>query len=323
MDSNQQEILKKIIEACQVEQKEITSEKVERLDKLLVKLNKITTQKRSYVDEEGASRTYYTIGGSSYLEAYKLVIEVLDILRGTSLEIVIQKYEKGKLVVYKGKEIDLVLKNNGSRRQIEYDLKASADKIKAIAVNEAFQKHYENFRNIANEHIKHTWAAPKENSKKRLYGRANEGHITEAYQRHLILRHGTDDFNNFSAEKLSIPEVIILLYYSLGNTPWYKQGDIGYLQVKQNNTYLASYSSIGNAIRQLQALFDAETFDVNEFNKAFTASDQDQITDYLDLPKEKLEKIIDEVMKNNRINKDLTKRGLRIDIEETRGAWKK
>lgn len=315
MDSFQKEILEEIIKNCRRGAKDVSKKDVLMLQKLLTELKELVDN--SYDQSKQSNMEFWTNKGFSdvrkfrgtqtevYPKALHLITQILDIMRGEPLMITIQKYENGVLTTYTGKESDLVLVTNTKYQQVEYDLKASIDKLKKVeSVNNSYVNHFVQFSNIANEHIKKKRSYSAKTKKTSWRAKINGGHITEAFQRHIIMRHRglINDESEIYDEDISVPEVMILLYYSLGNTGWWQQGDIGYMQVKQiNNARLASLKSIATVGTKIISMFEEEHFDYDTFNRMFTQQDQEEMTDYKKLGKEKLNELIDIIYNNPNI----------------------
>lgn len=313
MERDEELILKDIIKACRDSVKPVRKEEIKRLQELLDKLNKVVTNKVDpYTGLDEKAREYwsnarlnnaYIVKGITYPELLEIVTEILDILRGIPLEILIQKTQRNKqgqitnITVYRGKETNLKTKNY--QGDVQYDLTESLKNFKKIEkANQSFINHYSQFYNIAQEHIKSTRAQTKYKQKWRK--KINEGNIVEAFQRHMQIKHMQDNIETSSFNDTIIPrDVIVLLYYTIGNVPWWQQGDIGYLQVKANNLKLASQISVKRVASKLKDMFkDLEHFDVKEFNEIFTAKDQQQMVSFDDLAEEEQNKLIDIIVKD-------------------------
>ena len=179
---------------------------------------------------------------------------------------------------------------------------ASLKELEKIEIaNEAYIKHYSQFYNLANQHIKSTRSHSSSTGWRK---KVNEGNIVEAYQRHMQMKHkflesldSQPNLVDFTAQ-----EILILLYYSVGNTPWWEQGDIGYNQIKAiNNTRLASDASIRRVATKILDMFsDFSKFDVKEFNEMFTAHDQDQLIDIYELADKEIEDLLKKIKSTGR-----------------------
>ena len=306
-----EDILKDIISACRQSKDEITKEDIKELNKQLNYLKKAVSKKemevneksREYwekakmgsahfihgLDNQGKRSTEKGSYGATLSNVLEAITKILDILRGEPLTITIQKVQRNskgeiiKIETYKGKESDLTLKYNSKYKQVEYDLEKSAKALEKIEdANNAYVDHYANFYKIANEHIKSTRS---KSSAKGWRKKVNEGNIVEAYQRHLKMKHSLTNETNIDlySDDFTVQEILILLYYSVGNTPWWQQGDIGYNQIKNaNNLRLASEASIQRVASKILDLFSKPSnFDVKEFNEIFTAQDQEEIQELL------------------------------------------
>ena len=313
------ELLKEIVKTCRNAIEPIKQEEIAELKLLLQELNNRVTDKldifsgqteksRETWERAGLEKSYLTRG--SYSELLEIITKILDILRGRPLEIVIQKIQrdsKGEIkdiTIYKGKESQLATKTVGKFQQVQYDLDSSIKNLEKIErANEVFKRHYSQFYNIAQEHIKSVRSGKGNQWRKKI----NEGNIVEAFQRHMQLKHMDDNIETMTlSEKINPVDVIVSLYYSIGNIPWWQQGDIGYLQVKANNLKLASWTSIRRVATKLKEMFkDIEHFDFEEFNKMFTAHDQKQMVDFSELAEDEQQNIIKQI-KNNPNFKNIT-----------------
>lgn len=331
-----EDVLKDIISACRQTKDEIAQEDIKELNNQLDFLKKAVSKKEMETNEKskeywekakmGSARFIHGLNAQgerstekgSYGETLTNVLEaitkILDILRGEPLTITIQKIQRdseGKIIkieTYKGRESDLTLKYNGKYKQVEYDLEKSAKALEKIEdSNNAYVNHYANFYRIANEHIKSTRSKYSSTGWKK---KVNEGNIVEAYQRHLKMKHSLSSETNIDlySNDFTVQEVLILLYYSVGNTPWWQQGDIGYNQIKNaNNLKLASETSIQRVASKILDLFShPSTFDVKEFNEVFTAKDQDQLINFSELEEKEIDRLLEDIEKTGRF-KGVTK----------------
>jgi len=311
-----EDVIKNIVSLCRQGVKEITQQDIKELKVQLGILQKIVSTHEEEQQEKsaeywnkaklGTSYFFRSISedgiGSSYTAALEAITKILDILRGEPLTITIQKVQRDSsgniigITTYTGREQDLTTRFNSKYNQVEYDLNASLNALKKTeSTNLAVIQHYANFYNIANEHIKSTRSSASRTGWKK---RVNEGNIVEAYQRHLKMKHMSEDLTPDSVyDDFSVPEVMILLYYSVGNTPWWQQGDIGYNQIKAaNNAKLASATSIRRVAAKILQIFSQENeFDIKEFNEMFTAQDQDQLTDISKLNNSEINNLLKEV----------------------------
>lgn len=313
----EKDVLQEIIQACRQSTEEVTKEDIELLKEQLEVLKQVISQKQEAQNEKSAEYwakaklgiSYYFKGnmGESHTRALEAITNILDILRGESLMITIQKVQrnsKGEIIgitTYRGKESKLTTRYNTKYKQVEYDLEASLDELEKIEeANKAYIEHYSKFYNLANQHIKSTRSHASSTGWRK---KVNEGNIVEAYQRHMQMKHkelglkAQSYLDDFTAQ-----DILILLYYSVGNTPWWEQGDIGYNQIKvANNTRLASASSIRRVATKILEMFsDYSKFDVNEFNQLFTAHDQDQLTDISELSDNEINNLLNEIKATGR-----------------------
>lgn len=249
----------------------------------------------------------------SYEQMFRTCSDILNILRSYSLDEGIQlvvikssgKDDNGETHftnVYFGdehtlKDIKAVQetftdKKTNEKKVIEKITYVTTDKsltkmysgtgMKEAVENSLFGKHYNEFKNLINDDR-------LKNLKKRYGGSGgsiNEGHITEAYMRHLYFKHKITEISrevidNFNpTDKITPQEFAIQLYYSINNDAWYTGGDIFKMQIKGDNKKLASLMSVKAVC---SALFDLiqdmhsnkkNKFDVKRFNSLFTQEDQ-------------------------------------------------
>lgn len=315
------EIVQEIVNVCREGKQEATKEEIAALKEQLDIISSYMSEKeevvnkksQAYWDAAKLGRSYYLKGAKriTYPKVLEAITKILDILRGQPLEIVIQKVERknGEIVgitTYKGKESNLITKYNAKARQVEYDLEASKQYLeKEEKATQAYVNHYSNFYKIANAHIKSTRShASKTGWRRRL----NEGNIVEAFQRHMSITHPNADFQEQYTDKFNDKEVIILLYESAGNVPWWEQGDLGYLQVKANNVRLSSEVSIRRVATKLLSYFnDLESFNKEEFYQLFTAKDISSMTDTDKWTKEQIDAYLLKEVAESGLFKDINK----------------
>ena len=260
-----------------------------------------------YSVKDGWNNYLYRIQSvENYPKALHLITEILDLVRGEPLILEVYKInrnDKGhvaSITRYIGKESNVGLKNvtmkyNDSITEEVHFLKDNLEKQKII--DKAFLKHYENFENLAYIHF-------HKHEKEKKYANFNEGHIIEAYKRHIVWNN--DD--NYT-DKLSKKHVAIMLYYSMNSTGWWKGGDIGYIQMKGNNTRLATQKSIRMVANKLIQMYkNPSTFTPEEFHKMFTANTIEEMAEYKKLSKKTLEDLLSSELKN------LSKDNVKIEI---------
>lgn len=310
------DILKTIIEMCREGKKEVLSSEIVELKKQLDILKNLLSKTQEEASEKSAEywerakmgKSFFIKGKmeKSYPLALDAITKILDILRGEDLTITIQKVQRNskgeiiKITTYTGREQDLITKYNSKYKQVEYDLDESLKYLKEVEEkNKAVINHYANFYKIAMEHTKSTRSSTSHTGWRK---RVNEGNIVEAYQRHLKMKHMTQELTENTIDDFTTPEVMILLYYSVGNVPWWKQGDIGYNQIKAvNNAKLASASSIRRVATKIIQLFSEEMeFDIKEFNELFTAQDQEQLLDISELTETEVKELLKEIKATGR-----------------------
>lgn len=244
-----------------------------------------------YSAYEGWNSILYRIKSvNNYTLALHLITEILDLIRGEPLIIEVYKIERDaennitSMKKYIKKESELALQ----QRKIKYG-KSFHEEIHYLQssleeqeiVDKAFIKHYETFERLAKQNFQ------KHKGEKR-YTNFNEGHIIEAYQRHLIWDRDTDYRDPITKKK-----VAIMLYYSMNSTGWWKSGDVGYTQIKGDNTRLATQKSIRMVANKLIQMYqNPETFTPEEFQKMFTSNELDEIADYEKLSKRTLNDLL-------------------------------
>lgn len=311
------ETLEEIVQYCRNTKEKINDEQLRELEEQLSILQEIVTNKeityseksKEYWDKAKMDKAYY-LGGTGedietlYTKALHAITSILDILRGEPLTITVQKImrnSKNEIVdiqIIQGKEKDLSLKYNSKFKSIEYDLETTKENLLNIQkANKAYIHHYAEFYEMADEFISRTRSGKKNHWRKRV----NEGHIVEAFQRHMSMRHNAMEANNtIYLDKINKRDLIILLYYSIGNTPWWQQGDIGYMQIKANNLQLASISSIQRVATKILQLFSSENFNALEFRDLFTAKDQKELLDITKLTEKELNELYKEIKDDKR-----------------------
>lgn len=220
-------------------------------------------------------------------ELFQVCSEILSILRNKKVLkqdlVVYRQQADGSINIYYGKESNLpnakkVKGDSDSEwaEQIRYVVKDFKDKnqmIKASA-DSLFVSHYENFKKIATGHHQATTSL----NSKYIANEFNNGHIIEAFQRHLRYQHdileiSEDVINNFNPldKNISPQLVVINLWYSINSSPWYTGGDVDFLQVKGNNPTLASVLSVHEvASKLLYWVHNRTQFSAEDFNKMFT-----------------------------------------------------
>lgn len=315
------EIVQEIVNVCREGKQEATKEEIAALKEQLDIISSYMSEKEEVVNEKSQAywdaaklgRSYYLKGAKriTYPKVLEAITKILDILRGQPLEIVIQKIERqnGEIVgitTYKGKESSLITKYNSKTKQVEYDLETSKQYLeKEEKATQAYVNHYSNFYKIANAHIKSTRSHVSRTGWRR---KLNEGNIVEAFQRHMNMTHSNADFQEQYTDKFNDKEVIILLYQSAGNVPWWEQGDLGYLQVKANNVRLASEISIRRVATKLLSYFDdLENFNKEEFYQLFTAKDISSMTDTDKWTKEQIDAYLLKEAAESGLFKDINK----------------
>lgn len=260
--------------------------KLEKLKKLFDLRTGTTNNLDYYSTNKGWSQYLYKIKkDTDYTKALHLITEILDLIRGEPLILKVQKIQKdenGKVIQindYEGKEseVDLSIRNKESeyKKEIHYQFNKLK---KQVITDKAFLQHYENFEKIANEHFK--------------YKKFNEGHIIEAYQRHLYYVQHSERYS----EDIPVPHVAIMLYYSMNSTGQQKGGDILFSQIKGENTQLATQMSIIAVASKLIEIYRMpEKFDLQSFNKLFKVEIQEEMADYEKLKDYTIDQLLKEI----------------------------
>lgn len=242
---------------------------------------------------------------------FHIITEILDIIRGTPLKLQVLNMNTGYfLEVDESKSNSYYFKSDYGN-QMNYSLtelsKIAKEEeenakdertVQKFKVGESFQKHYKNFEKILMENVRET---EKKNKKGEPYKSINEGHITEAFMRHLYWQHpdfrkeiSSDDTNYFS-EDLNNPmmrqQMYIALYYSIGSDAWWTGGDIGLFQIKGDNRKLASSFSVRVVASKLLSLYNAKKnkLDMKSFIEIFTRDQRAELTNPGDVTEEVLE----------------------------------
>lgn len=230
----------------------------------------------------------------NYTKALHLITEILDILRGEPLQLDVYKVEKndkGKTISithYHGKEADVSLITSKTKygknfvEEIQY-IKENLEKNEIF--DEAFVRHYDKFETVAMGFQK---------SKN-----FNQGHIIEAYQRHLYVVQHSDKFS----DRLTKKHVAIMLYYSTKNAPWWTGGDVGMSQIKNyNNQRLASQKSIRMVANRLITMAQNPDTFVSDFKKIFTQQELEDMIDPENLSQYSLNELLEGKLKRFNIN---------------------
>ena len=125
--SDEKKILEKIIQGCRNSIKQINEKDIKEIQEQLKILKDLLSTKeiidskksKDYWEKAKLGGGYFLKGERSYEKALHAITKILDILRGETLTITIQKIQrnsKGDIVditTYKGKESSLIVKNNG------------------------------------------------------------------------------------------------------------------------------------------------------------------------------------------------------------------
>lgn len=247
----------------------------------------------------------------SWEKIFKICSEILDVMRTGRLDehlrITVYSTDKNKQLtrVYQGEERSLDLKPvkeeyevDGilkTREFLQYTLNECKLEISKVQKESLFAKHFNNFRKaiLTSESLK----------EKKESNQVNEGHIIEAFQRHLYFNHQIlnlkeEDFNNaalWSDNPIDHQQALINLYYSINSDAWYSGGDVLNIQVKGSNRRIASLMSIKVVASKLLSIaLHYENFNVNNFKKLFTQGELDKMT--LEDPEDLANKTVDELV---------------------------
>lgn len=257
---------------------------ISKLDKL-INYNKATQNTSKYYSTKAGWNEvlYQRRENKTGQELFQVCSEILSILRSNAVLdqdlVVYRQQDDGSINIYYGKESKLpnakevARKNNSDwAQQIQYVVK-DLEKIN-VSANSNFVSHYENFKKIATGQHQATTSL----SSKYMAKKFNMGHVIEAFQRHLFYQHkiseiSKDVINNFNpADKDISPQIVIInLWYSINSDAWYTGGDVGFLQIKGNNSTLASAISVREvASKLLYWIHNRTQFSADDFNKMFT-----------------------------------------------------
>lgn len=284
---------------------ELAIQKLEELSNLFdLSDQNMYENKSSYYSAKAGWNSYlYRIKSvQTYPKALHLITEILDLMRGQPLLLEVYKIERNpnggidSIKKFVGKESEVQLKQKktqygGSFSEEIHYLKQSLEQQEIV--DKAFIKHFENFENLAKAHYQ------KHNKEKR-YANFNEGHIIEAYQRHIVWNNDTD-----YTDRISRKQVAIMLYYSMNSTGWWQGGDVGYTQIKGDSTRLATQKSIRMVANKLIQMYkNPATFTPEEFHRMFSVKDLEEMAEYQKLAKRSLKNLLQNELKNLDISVD-------------------
>lgn len=217
-------------------------------------------------------------------KVFTACMEILEFLRGEqNQEILIFKTnDKGEINIFTGKESTVNIVRD-SYNNINYYLKD----LKQIKTNNAFINHYNNFKNLTKKYYFEEERESK--GKKYMASNFNEGHVYEAFTRHLYYQHNikilTQEIidNSDWTEPFDEKNILISLWYATRNEAWYTGGDVGNFQVKYyNNRKITTYFSLLAVVNKLYDYYK-NGFDINDFDKRFTQKQLDDMTKELDM----------------------------------------
>ena len=226
-----------------------------------------------------------------YAKAFQIVEKILDLIRGDDITIEVfsvYRDQNNAITSMKSssrKESSAKLITNKEKATVEY-VKQSLKK--EIEYDEAFINHYTQFENVAKKRnfIKKVGKNKRTN--------INQGHIIEAYRRHLMwVKHTKDNNDPYVTDA---KHVAIMLWYSVNSTGWWVGGDVGYTQVKaENNPRVATTKSIRNVASVLLEMYhNPEQFDPQRFKMLFTKQELDDMSDYDEMYRKPLKEIFDQ-----------------------------
>lgn len=305
------------------QQKVVTAlrKNISKLDKLINYNKVIQNASKYYSTEAGWNEVLYEKRkNKTDQELFQVCSEILSILRSKAVLdqdlVVYRQQDDGSINIYYGKESKLpnakeVAGDNDSdwAQQIQYAVK-DLKKIKASA-DSNFVSHYENFKKIATGQHQATTSL----SSKYMANKFNNGHVIEAFQRHLYYQHeiskiSKDVINNFNPTDKDIsPQVVVVnLWYSINSDAWYTGGDVGFLQIKGDNSTLASAISVREvASKLLYWVYNRTQFSADDFNRMFTQGTLDDMLneDLQNIAKRNLDKLIEEIGQKSGGGKEL------------------
>lgn len=279
----------------------VSKESIKKLNNLFIRLKKMLEDERRteksknnlsyYNSEKGWSDFLYQLKDQKdYIELFNICSEILDIIRydDPSQEIeltVFSVFDDGRINLYVGKETSFTTsigkedyKYNGEKKTrdiLQFQIKDAKDKLMQFSRDSLFAKHFSNFQNKAEE------IRIKSNLTDKSF---NQGHIIEAYQRHLYYQHGLtelsmDTISNIKLDRLTKKIVAINLYYSMNSDAWFAGGDVGKFQIKGNNRKIGTIMSIQAVASKLLEIYNNRmNFDEKTFKKLFTQKDYKDMT---------------------------------------------
>lgn len=284
---------------------------ISKLDKLINYNKAVQNTSKYYSTEAGWNEVLYKKRrNKTDQELFQVCSEILSILRSNAVLdqdlVVYRQQDDGSINIYYGKESKLpnakeVAGNNNSdwAQQIQYVVN-DLEKIK-VSADSNFASHYENFKKIATGQHQATTSL----SSKYMANKFNNGHVIEAFQRHLFYQHGISEIseeiiNSFNpADKNISPQVVVVnLWYSINSDAWYTGGDVGFLQIKGNNSTLASAISVREvASKLLYWVHNRTQFSADDFNKMFTQGTLSDMlnSDLQNIAERNLDELIEEI----------------------------
>ena len=310
-------LLKDLSNVVYKEKRRVDSETVRQLRKKFEELKSLVSkdfylinENKYYISYFGKIKLNKLINEADiYSKAYKLVVEILDILRKDVLKIVIQKTVKDdegreRVILYTIKESELETYLSFSEDKIDhtksltYHLKNME---KEITTSLSYTKHYENFRNIILDMTK------KRDGKE--YKKYNDGHIIEAYQRHIYMEHkGHNVMHDKFNEPIDKRKAIILFNMSINSDPWWVGGDIDMFQIKGDNSSLGSMYSIIVTTNKLVQMYDKliktnNTKDfIDDFQQAFIKRGENDLINFNGMSNEIIDKLFKQAESELRVD---------------------
>lgn len=246
------------------------------VDKLITLLNKLKVLFKDGIrerDTSAGSETYkmryrrIIEDESKYNEALALETQILDLLRKQELSILIHETVRNSAGEIVGvnqaftleKKLRLSDVRSGGENAQDYIayLKEKTKELKIINKRqEAFVKHYDSYYRTALDII----GGEKKLKKLSKNDSLNEGHIIEAFYRHMNYWHGGvlyDKDENYT-EELN-PRYVAIELHLRDVKPWFTGGDLNSIQIKGDNDKLASLLSIEKVADKLLMMYEDPT----------------------------------------------------------------
>lgn len=275
--------------------KSISKKTIQELNRLFKQLEQMLYKQGSqnklnyYSSKSGWAEFLYNVKGGDkfYPELFSICLKILEIIRtGESEEgytLIVYETQQpysGMMNIYFGTEsnVPTSVKIKDGAKELDY-VARDIQKTIHLQSNTAFARHYNNFYNVAMD-IKEK---KEREGKKDVF---NEGHIIEAFQRHLYFQHKIQELTPEIALSFNGKErltgnkwVPINLYYAMNSAGWWTGGDVGKMQIKGDNKKLASIMSVKAVASTLLEIYkDRENLKPEErFKQLFTQGDQEKM----------------------------------------------